>query len=189
MFLIRNYVPNWTTTPSTIAPTTASIASSSRNPCGKYILDLIWIHTPLWHRFRPDSWRTLCYLYRVNKTLWRRKPLAVYTTTSRRRNNDHETMYQVCTYSFYSARDAQVNSWWVSVLLDYDASFLFCSSLTIFYTTMLRSSIFDREVDFVALVMLVIVVPKTAFSCSMIVIEHSLSREILGEREARTMRR
>ncbi len=58
----------------------------------------------------------------------------------------------------------------VSVLFDYDASSLLCSSLTVFYTTMLRSSIFDREVDSVALVMLVIVVPKTAFSCSMIVI-------------------
>ncbi len=146
--------------------------------------DLIWIHTPLWHRFRPDPWGTLCYLYRVNKTLWRRKPLAVYTTTSRRRNNDHETMYQVCIYSFHSARDAQVNSWWVSVLLDYDASFLLCSSLTIFYTTMLRSSIFDREVDFVAFVMLVIVVSKTAFSCSTIVI-HWAEKYVMKERRAR----
>ena len=58
----------------------------------------------------------------------------------------------------------------VSVLFDYDASSLSCSSLTVSYTTMLRSSIFDREVDSVAPVMLVIVVPKTAFSCSMIVI-------------------
>ncbi len=58
----------------------------------------------------------------------------------------------------------------VSVLFDYDALSLLCSSLMIFYTTMLQSSIFDREVDFIALVMLVIVVLKTAFSCSMIVI-------------------
>jgi len=58
----------------------------------------------------------------------------------------------------------------MSVLFDYDASSLFCSSLMIFYTTMLQSSIFNREVDFVALVMLVIVVLKTAFFCSMIVI-------------------
>ncbi len=58
----------------------------------------------------------------------------------------------------------------VSVLFDYDALSLLCSSLIIFYTTMLQSSIFDREVDFIALVMLVIVVLKTAFSCSMIVI-------------------
>ncbi len=58
----------------------------------------------------------------------------------------------------------------VSVLFDYDASSLLCSSLMIFYTTMLQSLIFDREVDFVALVMLMIVVSKTAFSCSMIII-------------------
>jgi len=58
----------------------------------------------------------------------------------------------------------------VSVLFDYDALSLLCSSLMIFYTTMLQSSIFDREVDFIALVMLVIVVLKTAFSCSMIII-------------------
>ena len=58
----------------------------------------------------------------------------------------------------------------VSVLFNYDASSLLCSSLMIFYTTMLRSSIFNHEVNFVALMMLVIVVLKTAFSCSMIVI-------------------
>ena len=58
----------------------------------------------------------------------------------------------------------------VFVLFDYDASSLLCSSLMIFYTTMLQSSIFDREVDFVAFVMLVIVVSKTAFSCLMIII-------------------
>ncbi len=43
MFLIRNYVPNWTTTPPapTIAPTTAPIASTPRDPCGKYILSIV----------------------------------------------------------------------------------------------------------------------------------------------------
>ncbi len=71
--------------------------------------DLIWIHTFLWHWFKLNSWETLCYLYRVNKTLWERKSLVVYMMTSRRWNNDHETMYQVCIYSFYSACDAQVN--------------------------------------------------------------------------------
>ncbi len=30
---------------------------------------VIVIHTLLWYWFRLDSWRTLCYLYRVNKTL------------------------------------------------------------------------------------------------------------------------
>ena len=37
--------------------------------------------------------------------------------TSRRRNNDYETMYHVWTYSFYPARDARVNSCCMSVLL------------------------------------------------------------------------
>ncbi len=146
--------------------------------------DLIWIHTLLWHRFKLNSWETLCYLYRVNKTLWERKSLVVYMMTSRRWNNDHETMYQVCIYSFYSACDAQVNSWWVSVLLDYDTLFLLCSLLMIFYTTMLRSSIFDREVNFVALVMLMIVVLKTAFSCLMIII-HWAEKYVVKERRAR----
>ncbi len=53
-------------------------------------------------------------------------------------------MYQVCIYNFHSMYNAQVNSWWVSVLLNYDTSFLLCSSLMIFYTTMLQSLIFDR---------------------------------------------
>jgi len=56
------------------------------------------------------------------------------------------------------------------VLFNYDASSLFCSSLMIFYTTMLRFSIFDREVNFIAFVMLMIVVSKTAFFCLMIII-------------------
>ena len=90
-------------------------------------------------------------------------------------------MYQVCIYNFYSACDAQVNSWWVSVLLDYDTSFLLCSSLMIFYTTMLWSLIFDREVNFVAFVMLIIVVLKTAFFCSMIVI-HWAEKYVMKER-------
>jgi len=50
------------------------------------------IHTFLWHRFRLDSWETLCYLYRVNKTLWERKSLVVYTTASRSRNNKIDTV-------------------------------------------------------------------------------------------------
>ena len=53
---------------------------------------VIVTHTPLWHRFRPDSWGTLCYLYRVDKTLWGRKPLAVYTAASRSRNNEIDTV-------------------------------------------------------------------------------------------------
>ncbi len=61
----------------------------------------------------------------------------------------------------------------VSVLFDYDTSSLPCSSLTIFYTTMFRFSIFDREDDFFALVMLVIVMLKTVFFCSMIVIHRA----------------
>ncbi len=135
----------------------------------------------MWHQFKLNSWETLCYLYWVNKTLWERKSLVVYTTTSRRWNNDHETMYQVCIYSFYSTYNAQVNSWWVSVLLDYDASFLLCSLLIIFYTMMLWSLIFNREVDFIALVMLVIVMLKTAFSCSMIII-HWAEKYVMKKR-------
>jgi len=50
------------------------------------------IHTFLWHQFRLDSWETLCYLYRVNKTLWERKSLVVYTTASRSRNNEIDTV-------------------------------------------------------------------------------------------------
>ena len=69
----------------------------------------------------------------------------------------------------------------VSVLFNYDTSSLLCSSLMIFYTTMLWSSIFDREVDFIALMMLVIVVLKTAFSCSMIII-HWAEKYVMKER-------
>jgi len=58
----------------------------------------------------------------------------------------------------------------VFVLFDYDTLSLLYSSLMIFYTMMLRFSIFNREVDFIALVMLMIVVLKTAFFYSMIVI-------------------
>ncbi len=35
-----------------------------------------------------DSWEILCYLYRVNKTFWDRKSLAVYTTASRSWNSE-----------------------------------------------------------------------------------------------------
>ncbi len=58
----------------------------------------------------------------------------------------------------------------VFVLFDYDTSSSLYSSLMIFYTMMLRFSIFDRKVDFIALVILMIVVLKTAFFYSMIVI-------------------
>ena len=57
-----------------------------------YIVIVILIHTFLWHRFRLDSWETLCYLYRVNKTLWERKSLVVYTTALRSRNNEIDTV-------------------------------------------------------------------------------------------------
>ncbi len=53
---------------------------------------VIVIHTFLWHWFRLDSWRTLCYLYWVNKTLWERKSLVVYMTASRSRNNEIDTV-------------------------------------------------------------------------------------------------
>ena len=43
--------------------------------------------------------------------------------------------------------------------------------------------IFDREDDFFALVMLVIVMPKTVFSCSMIVI-HRAKKYVMKERRA-----
>jgi len=49
----------------------------------------------------------------------------------------------------------------VSVLFDYDASSLLCSSLTIFYTTMFRFDFqFEDERRFFAFVMLVIVTQK-----------------------------
>ena len=49
----------------------------------------------------------------------------------------------------------------VSVLFDYDASSLLCSSLTVFYTTMFRfDSRFEDERRFFAFVMLVIVTQK-----------------------------
>ncbi len=56
------------------------------------IVIVIVIHRLLWHWFRLDSWRTLCYLYRVNKTLWERKSLVVYTTASRSWNNEIDTV-------------------------------------------------------------------------------------------------
>ena len=57
----------------------------------KFIIVIV-IHTFLWHRFRLDSWETLCYLYRVNKTLWERKSLVVYMIASRSRNNEIDTV-------------------------------------------------------------------------------------------------
>ncbi len=38
----------------------------------------------------------LCYVCWVNKTLWGRKSLAVYTTATRSRDDKTETMYQIC---------------------------------------------------------------------------------------------
>jgi hypothetical protein len=55
-------------------------------------LIMIVIHTLLWHRFKLDSWETLCYLYWVNKTLWERKSLVVYMTASRSWNNEIDTV-------------------------------------------------------------------------------------------------
>ncbi len=48
---------------------------------------------------------------------------------------------------------------------------------------MFRFSIFDREDDFFALVMLVIVMPKTVFFCSMIAI-HRAKKYVMKERRA-----
>ncbi len=48
---------------------------------------VIVIHTFLWHWFKLDSWETLCYLYRVNKTLQERKSLVIYTIASCSWNN------------------------------------------------------------------------------------------------------
>jgi len=56
------------------------------------IVIVIVIHTLLWHRFRLNSWETLCYLYWVNKILWERKSLVVYTTASCSRNNEIDTV-------------------------------------------------------------------------------------------------
>ncbi len=56
------------------------------------IVIVIVIYTFLWHWFRLDSWETLCYLYRVNKTLWERKLLVVYTTALRSQNNEIDTV-------------------------------------------------------------------------------------------------
>ncbi len=56
------------------------------------IVIVIVIHTFLWHQFKLDSWETLCYLYRVNKTLWERKLLVIYTTASRSWNNEIDTV-------------------------------------------------------------------------------------------------
>ena len=46
--------------------------------------------------------KNLCYVCWVNKTLWDRKSLAVYTTATRSQDNKTETMYQIC-------------SWWLHV--------------------------------------------------------------------------
>ncbi len=54
--------------------------------------DLIWIHTFLWHWFKFNSWEKLCYVYQMNKTLWERKLLVDYTTTSHRWNNKTDTV-------------------------------------------------------------------------------------------------
>ncbi len=57
--------------------------------------DLIWIHTLLWHRFKFDSWEKLCYVYRTNKILWKRKSLIDYMMTSRCWNNKIDTILSV----------------------------------------------------------------------------------------------
>jgi len=76
----------------------------------------------------------------------------------------------------------------VSVLFDYDASSLLCSSLTIFYTTMFRfDSRFEDERCFLCI--------RDARDCNVenyvLLLNdcHSLSREIFDERETRTMKR
>ncbi len=69
----------------------------------------------------------------------------------------------------------------VFMLFNYDTLSLLCSLLIIFYITMLQSLIFDREVDFVALMMLMFVVSKTAFSCLMIII-HCAKKYVMKER-------
>ncbi len=56
------------------------------------IVIVIVIHRFLWHWFRLNSWETLCYLYRVNKTLWERKSLIIYMTASRSWNNEIDTV-------------------------------------------------------------------------------------------------
>ena len=57
--------------------------------------DLIWIHTLLWHQFKFNSWEKLCYVYWMNKTLWKRKSLIDYMMTSRHWNNKIDTMLSV----------------------------------------------------------------------------------------------
>ncbi len=70
-----------------------------------------------------------------------------------------------------------------------NASFLLCSSLMIFYTTMFRFSIFDREDERRFLC------TRDARDCNVencvLLLDdcHSLNREICDERETRTMRR
>ncbi len=106
-----------------------------------WLIDWLIVHTLCDIGLSPTYEGILCYVYRTDKTLWGRKPLAGYTATARRRNNNAETMYQKRAYSFYPARDARVNSYCVPVLFLCNASSLLCSSLMISYTTMFRSPI------------------------------------------------
>ncbi len=46
---------------------------------------------------RPTHGGNLCYVCRVDKTLWGRKPLAIYAAATRSRNGKAETMYQICS--------------------------------------------------------------------------------------------
>ncbi len=46
---------------------------------------------------RSTHEKNLCYVCQVNKTLWDRKSLAVYTTTTRSQDDKTETMYQICS--------------------------------------------------------------------------------------------
>jgi len=39
--------------------------------------------------------KNLCYVCRVNKILWGRKSLAVYTTATHSQDNKTETIYQI----------------------------------------------------------------------------------------------
>ncbi len=41
--------------------------------------------------------KNLCYVCWVNKILWDRKSLAVYTTATHSRDDKTETMYQICS--------------------------------------------------------------------------------------------
>jgi len=71
---------------------------------------------------RPTHGGKLCYVCRVDKTLWGRKPLAIYAAAARSRNGKAETMYQICS-RWSHVREWVLLSLWTALKASFSSSF------------------------------------------------------------------